>query len=85
MKYRIIYTLTGGMRYQPSRRRQIRCLCRVALAIAVAGLLLWTSVPDWSSTVEAMEVLAQQLGQGSGVSEAVDAFCMELLQGAQLG
>ena len=85
MKYRIVYTSSGGMHYQSSHCRQIRNLCRVVLAVAVASLILWMSVSDWPATVDALEVMAQQLGQGSGVSEAVDAFCLELLQGAELG
>ena len=85
MKYRIIYTSAGKMHFQSSHQRQIKILFRVALAVAVVGLLLWTSVPDWPATVNALEVMAQELGQGNGVSEAADAFCLELLQGAQLG
>ena len=85
MKYRIIYTPAGKMHFQPNHRRQMKRIFRVVLGIAVVALLLWTSVPDWPSTVDALEVMAQELGQGSGIGEAVDAFCLELLQGAQLG
>ena len=85
MKYRIIYTATGKMHFKSNHRRQMKNLFRVALAVAVAGLLLWTSVPDWPATVDALEVMAQELEQGSGIGEAVDAFCLELLQGVQHG
>lgn len=85
MKYRIIYTPAGEMRFQPNHRRLIKRLCRVALMMVVVGVLFWTSVTDWSATVDALEVMVQQLGQGSGIGEAVDAFCLDLLQGAPLG
>ena len=85
MKYRIIYTATGKMHYQSNHRRQIKILFRAALAVVVAALLVWSSVPDWHATVDALETLTQQLEQGSGLGDAVDAFCLELLQGAQLG
>ena len=83
--YRIQYDNYGAARYRSRKVRRVNpwiCLCGIILAVLA---LRYISGMDFKVTATALEDMAVNLQQGSGVQEAFSRFCLDVLQGAQIG
>lgn len=85
MAYQIAYDLAGQMKRIPQWKMYLKYFGEVMLVIGVIGVILWTAGGDWAVTISALEAMAENLGQGSGLQEAFSRFCMAVLLGAQYG
>lgn len=85
MAYQITYDLSGYMKRISQWKRRLAYFSGMLLVIAVIIALLWTAGGDWSVTVSALEGMAEDLGQGSGLREAFSEFCLDVLRGAECG
>ena len=82
MAYQIEYGANGARTIYTKSRIPIRKI-GITMAILVLGaIILWSSGCDWSVTAAALETMAEEVGQGSGIADAFSTFCIEILQGA---
>lgn len=84
MAYKIEYGIKGTAKYVSSARRHSGRISKCLLILGLIAVLIWSVGGDWAVTVGAFEEMAGQLQQGSDITEAFSAFCLEILQGAQL-
>ena len=85
MQYRIDYTQDGKM-HRLTRGKQWRKIALLCLGcVGIFLLILWTSGGDREVTEVALEQMVSQLEQGVSVNDVLTTFCLEILQGAQLG
>ena len=85
MSYRIRYDSCGITRYLSRKKRRFNpwiYFCCIILAVLA---LRYISGMDFHVTAMALENMAVHLKQGSGVQEAFSQFCLDVLQGAQIG
>ena len=85
MHYQIKYDWTGSSRHISPMKKW---LIRIGLSICVTGLcavILWSMNADWEVTLDALESMADSLQQGSGIQDAFAGFCMDILEGAEIG
>ena len=82
MAYEIAYDLSGQMRRIPQWKRQLRRFVGAITVIGVIVALIWVAGADWPVTVAALDAMAENLVQGSGLQEAFSGFCLDILQGA---
>ena len=92
MAYRITYG-EGSIQKQSVKLTKIRwkpillgiCVSALALTLVIPGGRIWLRdliLPgDEEVTAVALEDLAQNLGNGVSLEEAVDAFCYEIIHG----
>ncbi|MBE6958942.1 MAG: hypothetical protein E7447_07325 [Ruminococcaceae bacterium] len=85
MAYQITYDIAGSAKYVTSSRRRYRRIGFILLILGLSAILLWSGGGDWAVTVGAMEEMVEQLSEGTGMKEAFSAFCLEILNGAELG
>ena len=83
MSYRINYDIWGKMS-QISRKKKVLKMCLWLFAVVILGIFLFYN-NEFSDTVSALEVMAQELREGSGIKEAFSEFCIDVLEGAELG
>ena len=50
--------------------------------VCAAGFLFWLSGGVWSTTVSALEGMAEDIRGGENLKDAFSTFCLEVLQGA---
>ncbi len=85
LSYQIQYNNHGTTRYISCKKYSFapwfRFFCAV-LAIVALGFL---SGGDWRVTTTALENMAANLKLDIGVQEAFSQFCLDVLQGAQIG
>ncbi len=94
MGYRILYD-KGSRVYEVRRERPSRFWPMLAGCLAVFLLLTWAFWPegaemiqemlipgDNAATLEALNTMADNLRSGLPMSQAVSAFCQEILHGA---
>lgn len=87
MGYRIVYG-KQEKKIIPFKRIGV-----IAAVIAVSAMLLWPAsrsavaeilLPgDAEITAKALQTMAEELGEGQGIGEAVTAFCQEIIAGGQ--
>lgn len=85
MGYLIQYGLSGEKRRISASRKWIQNGLKVLAVIGVAFIAVWSLRADWGVIVTALESMAGQLQEGGGVQEAFSSFCLEILEGAQIG
>ena len=83
MGYRINYDIWGKMS-QISRKKKLLKMCFWVFAAAVVGFFVFYG-SAFHSAVSALEVMAQEIQEGSGIKEAFSEFCIDILEGAELG
>ena len=85
MSYQIRYDSRGIAKYISRKKRKWNpwiCLCFTILVIIC---LRYISGMDFKVTATALDAMAQQVKQGNSVQEAFSQFCLDVLQGAQIG
>lgn len=85
MDYQIKYELTGEAKRVTVGKVWMKYVAFGLLAVGLCAAILWSAGADWAVTVGALEGMAEELGQGSGIREAFSSFCLEVLQGAECG
>lgn len=85
MNYQIKYDQFGYAKRTKMREIRIVRACIGLMILLIIACIIWCSGMDLNVTVTALETMAEQLKQGSGVQAAVAAFCVQILQGAQAG
>lgn len=85
MAYEIKYTALGSAKTVTTVRRYLNYLgIFLVIALLIVGIF-WSSGAGWGATVNALEEMAGQLRQGSGIENAVTVFCQEVLRGSVSG
>ena len=85
MAYRISYECTGKAKRMNLWRIRLTYL-RIFVAVVLLVLFaVWASGMNWSVTVGAMEVMTEEIGNGTDFTDAFSAFCIQVLQGAECG
>ena len=85
MAYEIKYTALGSAKTVTPARHCLNYLgVFLLIALLIVGIF-WSSGADWGVTVNALEEMAGQLKQGSGIENAVTVFCQEVLRGSVAG
>ena len=85
MGYRISYDTSGDVKKVRYWEKYMSRICKVFLIGAALFVLLWAESADFTATLHAFEVMAMELGQGSGFKEAFSEFCLDVLEGAEIG
>ena len=82
MKYKIVYHDNGTMHQMNKNRQWMKPLTMLVVLLTVFTVLCYFSGMDWQVTWRALEEMAHELGQGSGMRAAFTSFCLDILQGA---
>lgn len=82
MGYSISYDGIGATRKSLTTRKKRAGLIGLLIAVGV-GVLTWYFW-NGSGVTEWMEQLAQALGQGKTIAEALSEFCLEILKNAAM-
>ena len=85
MNYQIKYDEIGQSRRISAARAWMRYIAIAVIAAAFCWVILWSTGMDWGVTVDALEQMAIDLGEGEALQEAFSGFCLEILKGAQIG
>ncbi len=85
MSYRIRYDSCGITRYISGKKHKFTLWLFPSCIILSVIVLRYISGMDFHVTAMALENMAAHLKQGSGVQEAFSQFCLDVLQGAQIG
>ena len=85
MGYQITYGFTGDAKRVDLWKIRLKRLGMVAGGVLFLLSVLWISGVDWSVTVGAMDDMAETLSQGADFADAFSEFCIDILQGAELG
>lgn len=83
MGYRIDYTKDGAKRKKISHIPWRKLGTFALVGVAVFSLLWWAK--NNTATVSALENMAQQMGNGMSIGDALEAFCIDILQNAEGG
>lgn len=85
MGYQIKYDASAGSKRITNRKIWLKYGAIGLLTVVMIGAAVWSLGADWAVTVSALEGMAVDLEQGSGLKEAFSAFCLEVLKGAEIG
>lgn len=83
MGYRIEYTKFGEKRKNIPKINWRRLRICALVGVAAACLLWWAA--NNRDTVAALENMASQVGNGMPLGDALEAFCLDILQNAEGG
>lgn len=83
MGYKINYDIWGKMT-KISRKKKVFQLFFWVFAAVVVGVFLFYG-NGFRSAVSSLEVMAQEIQEGNGIKEAFSEFCIDILEGAELG
>lgn len=85
MGYQITYGLTGEAKRIDLWKIRLKYLGIITIAVLLMTSIVWISGADWAVTVSALEEMAETLSQGENFADAFSGFCIDILQGAELG
>ena len=85
MNYQIKYDQTGEAKRVTAVKLWMKFAGLVFLVVGLCLAVAWSFDGDWAVTVSALETMAEDLEQGSGLKAAFSEFCIEILQGAKCG
>lgn len=85
MGYQITYGFNGEAKRVDLWKVRLKYLEMITIAVLLMVSIVWISGADWAVTVSAMEEMAETLSQGEDFVDAFSAFCIDILQGAELG
>lgn len=85
MGYQITYGFAGDAKRVDLWKIRLKRLGMVATGVLFLLCVLWISGADWSVTVSAMDDMVETLSQGADFVDAFSEFCIDILQGAELG
>ena len=83
MGYRIEYTRAGIKRKKLCKIQRKKVCVYVLVGLGLACLLWWAS--SNKHTLVALENMAQDVGNGMSIGDALEAFCIDILQRAEGG
>ena len=83
MGYEINYDIWGKMS-KISAKKKVFQICLWVVAAVTLGVFLFYG-NGLRSAVSSLEVMAQEIQDGSGIKEAFSEFCIDILEGAELG
>lgn len=85
MEYQIRYERNGEAKYTTVSAKRRRSFMWVLAGITILAVAVWSMGADWAVTRDALEGMAENLGQGIELKEAFTEFCLDVLQGAECG
>lgn len=85
MSYQIKYGQTGQAKRISTAKIFAKYITFALLGVAFCWAALWSTGMDWGVTVDALEQMAIELGDGENLKEAFSGFCLEILKGAECG
>lgn len=83
--YQISYDATGGVKKVRYSGKYMSGVMTIFLIVFILFSVLWFNGLDVVTTVEALEEMACNIGNGNGIKEAFSEFCIDILEGAELG
>lgn len=85
MSYQILYGFAGDAKRVGLWKKWMKYVEIFAIVVLCLISVFWISGADWAVTVDAMEEMAETLSQGEDFADAFSGFCIDILQGAELG
>ena len=85
MHYQISYDQTGCAQRISAAKVWIKYITIGVIATAFFWSVLWSTGMDWGATLDALEQMAVNLGDGENMKDAFSEFCLDILKGAQCG
>ena len=85
MHYQIKYGQTGEAKRVSTAKVWTKYIVFALLAVGFCWAILWSTGMDRGVTVDALEQMAIDLGEGENLKEAFSGFCLEILKGAECG
>lgn len=85
MNYQIKYELTGEAKRVTAVKVWMKYVGLALLAMGLCLAVAWSFGGDWAVTIGALEMMAEDLGQGSDLKAVFSEFCIKILEGAECG
>lgn len=85
MGYEINYDIWGKMSLISKKKKVFKICLWIFTAVTLGAFLFYAAGNELSAAVSALEVMALEMQEGSGIKEAFSEFCVDILEGAALG
>lgn len=85
MGYEINYDIWGKMSLSSDRKKVFKICFWIFTVVTLGAFLFYAAGNELSAAVSALDVMALELQEGSGIKEAFSEFCIDILEGAELG